>query len=569
MTTIKVSELKKIIKELINENAYDAIDEPPFDENTYGGWLDPDCHFHPVRYQGHSGYAQHVLSQMGVSRDMYHTAYEELFKRRFVRVAFVHHCLHFAYSPEGKNLPPPTPRQMKALKDLAIERKCDAMYDDNLDKPLSDYSLHENYQYVPTKYDGLGYSAWWMDPKGIFHDVKNNGSPEKGHWNWAKNYVQKTLNRELTENDDPIEILMNNGWMRITFNYYNDGALEFTYTKDDKLTNSILRSLRNHAIELHASALIDGKKNKPLELNEASSRKTFTRDENLRWWMDPKGKLVNVSNAGHYAWGRDYIIGKFGEHHPLSVKAETDYEVPYDVFFHEGWIRLVYSTVDKILTYEYKHKTPTSEQMNTIIDLGKKFNVVILYDETAKKAKYFSGETEEEESLVAEDMSYDELMKLTTPERKERASNVNVRSLPVSVENNQEQWNFRYKSSPQTTVTDKPFKGSISFLKGKVGQNNNAMKMKCMVDCECPDFKYRFAYNDAAKGASKIGPDSLNKAINRRPKPAYDEGEGLCKHLVALSRFLKTKIQATKKSNLFEALDAVANQGPFNITYND
>jgi len=36
-----------------------------------------------------------------------------------------------------------------------------------------------------------------------------------------------------------------------------------------------------------------------------------------------------------------------------------------------------------------------------------------------------------------------------------------------------------------------------------------------------------------------------------------------------LGRFLKTKIQATKKSNLFEAIDDVARQGPFNVTYYD
>jgi hypothetical protein len=96
------------------------------------------------------------------------------------------------------------------------------------------------------------------------------------------------------------------------------------------------------------------------------------------------------------------------------------------------------------------------------------------------------------------------------------------------------------------------------------------MKMKCKVDCGCPDYRFRWAYKNYEQGAGKIGPDSLNKCINRSPKPAYDEGHpGLCKHLTALGRFLKTKIQATKKSNLFEAIDDVARQGPFNVTYYD
>ena len=166
-------------------------------------------------------------------------------------------------------------------------------------------------------------------------------------------------------------------------------------------------------------------------------------------------------------------------------------------------------------------------------------------------------------------MTYKELLSLTTDDRKERAANVNVRSIPVSVEEGQEQWNFRYKSSPQTTVTDEPFEGHILFLKGEVEKGDNAMDLECKVDCGCPDFMYRFAYNDTQKGASDVGPDSLSGCANRRPKPAYDYGEGLCKHLTALGRYLRTKIAATKKSNLFEAINDVAGQGPFNITYYD
>ncbi len=172
-----------------------------------------------------------------------------------------------------------------------------------------------------------------------------------------------------------------------------------------------------------------------------------------------------------------------------------------------------------------------------------------------------------ENIFISETMTYDELLRLTTDDRKERASNVNVRSLPISMDKNMERWNFRYKSTQGTT--GEPFKGNITFLKGEVEPNDDAAKLECKVDCSCKDFMYRFAYNDAAKGASQVGADSLNGAINRRPKPAYDYGEGLCKHLTALGRFLKTKIQSTKKSNLFEAIDDIANQGTFNVTYYD
>ena len=87
-------------------------------------------------------------------------------------------------------------------------------------------------------------------------------------------------------------------------------------------------------------------------------------------------------------------------------------------------------------------------------------------------------------------------------ERKEPA-NVTARSLDVSMDGGNEQWNFRYKSSPQTTVTDKPFRGSITFLKGEFEEGDDATKLECKVDCGCPDFMYRFAYNDTAKGTRR------------------------------------------------------------------
>jgi len=677
MNTIKVSELKKIIKEIISESVYDV---PMLeDENSrYGGWLDPDGKFHPIGYQEHGAYAIHVLSQMGVKRNLYVNSYEELYKRKFIRVTFGgNKILYFNYAMNDvKIVPPPSSKQMKELKDLAIERGYDVLFDEHLNKQVnydllqeanethfvglkywwmdSHYKLHrvpfeqhrswaeeylkkvgygftrdvykamyrlgfvrlvlQDYNgekllsysygkerhlnskqlkhikdlaieeqctyliddergkdiplqenkwkdlYKPTKWDNIGYSAWWLEPNGTFHDVKEG---KMGHWNWAKHYIQTKLHKVVTEDDDPIQILINNGWIKVSFNYYNGGELQFQYLNDSKLTNSLLRALRNRAIELQATALIDVNKNKPLELNE--QRKIFTPDGNLRWWMDTQGKINDVSREGHRDWGYKYLENKFGKNHEILTRADNDYEVVYDVFFNEGWVRLLFINEPKMLCYEYGEKAPSSTQVTAIKNLAKELGAYSLFNEKTNKMERLNGF----KKPMQEDMSYEELMKLTTPERKERAANVTVRSLPVTVEKNGEQWNFRYKSSPQTTVTDQPFRGSISFIKGAVGQNNNAMKMKCKVDCECPDFKFRFAYNDAAKNASQIGPDSLNKALNRRPKPAYDYGEGLCKHLVALSRFLKTKIQATRKSNLFEALDDVANQGPFDVTYYD
>ena len=74
-----------------------------------------------------------------------------------------------------------------------------------------------------------------------------------------------------------------------------------------------------------------------------------------------------------------------------------------------------------------------------------------------------------------------------------------------------------------------------------------------MVDCDCPDYRYRFAYNNFEVGAgilgnpkNKTGWQFHNKNIGTPPRPVSqggvgDYGPGLCKHLCALSKFLETK----------------------------
>jgi hypothetical protein len=170
-------------------------------------------------------------------------------------------------------------------------------------------------------------------------------------------------------------------------------------------------------------------------------------------------------------------------------------------------------------------------------------------------------------------LTYDELMQATTPKRKEKAQHhVRTRSIPVSVDDEgHEQWNFRYRSDKETGDPGEPYQGRVTFLKGEVGKDDSAKDLQCEVDCECKDYMYRFAYNNAEKNAGQVGPETLSGVINRKPKPAYDYGIGLCKHLTALAKYLRTKISTVqpRTSNLFEAVSDVAKQGPFTVTYYD
>ena len=286
------------------------------------------------------------------------------------------------------------------------------------------------------------------------------------------------------------------------------------------------------------------------------------------WWMEPNGILHEVykgsTNYGHWKFAKDYVI-----RHGLVDKELVD-GLCVMILMDKGWVRLTFNYYrDGVLHFDKSKTKPVSERtLSEIKSLAAELGASKLMDDNTNK----------EVPPLFENMNYDDLLKLTadtprSPEddtnRIDRSKTVTVRSLPVSIEENSEQWNFRYKSSRVSSVTDETFEGHITFLKGELGRNDDAARLECKVDCGCPDYMYRFAYNNYVQGAGNIGPDSENNAINRRPKPAYDIGEGLCKHLVALGKYLQTKIATTKKQNIFEAIDEVAKQGPFNITYQD
>jgi predicted RNA-binding Zn-ribbon protein involved in translation (DUF1610 family) len=184
---------------------------------------------------------------------------------------------------------------------------------------------------------------------------------------------------------------------------------------------------------------------------------------------------------------------------------------------------------------------------------------LIFHAEIKKRLAYIN-------KKLNEQMTYNQLLRYVDNGRKDRADDVATRSIPVSVDEGVESWNFRYKSNPSTT--GKAYQGAIRFIK-RPKASKNAADVPCKVDCGCPDFRYRWAYNNSKEDAADIGPNTLNKCINRSPKPAYDYGIGLCKHLVALGGYLQTKIKSSKKSNLFEAIDEISKQGNFTVNCAD
>jgi len=216
------------------------------------------------------------------------------------------------------------------------------------------------------------------------------------------------------------------------------------------------------------------------------------------------------------------------------------------------------------LNPELKHKI-LKLPVNKLAVVADKLNMPVIQLKNLLGRNVAESSLQKEET-VTERMSYNDLLRSSEDGRKNRAKTVRARSLPVSTENNKESWNFRYKSNPSRTGN--PHQGNIKFFKEST--TDNAADIDCQVDCSCPDFKYRFAYADAKQDASQIGNNSLNKCINRRPAVRNPrEIPGMCKHLIALKDYLKTKIDNSSKQRISESLDALTKTPTFNVEYFD
>lgn len=152
------------------------------------------------------------------------------------------------------------------------------------------------------------------------------------------------------------------------------------------------------------------------------------------------------------------------------------------------------------------------------------------------------------QKVLTERMSFRDLYSTSTPDRVDRSKSVRSKSLRVTSMDGQEAWTFSYKSSPSTT--GHRWHGYVRFLKDNVEQAASAADLDCMVDCDCPDYRYRFAYNNAKEEAGAIGPNSWNQNNGQPPRPREqggvgDYGTGMCKHLISIGEYLKTNIEPT------------------------
>ena len=175
--------------------------------------------------------------------------------------------------------------------------------------------------------------------------------------------------------------------------------------------------------------------------------------------------------------------------------------------------------------------------------------------------------------LLTEVMTFRQLFSRTDAGRRDRGNRMRVRSLAGTADEDSENWNFSYKSANDHITTGKSHMGRISFGKDAYVRYKNKKNMDevvCKVDCSCPDYRYRWAYANAAQQAGEMGVNSLNKCNGNAPvKTNPRRKPSLCKHLVSLKNYLRTKLEE-QQGDLGSRLSGIVRENPtFLVEYED
>jgi hypothetical protein len=157
---------------------------------------------------------------------------------------------------------------------------------------------------------------------------------------------------------------------------------------------------------------------------------------------------------------------------------------------------------------------------------------------------------------LAERLTYDQLFRASDPKRVYRSFKVKGPPLELDSYQDAAYYAFNFKSFPSTTGLR--HRGYVKFVRPRLGGQKPLQHLECVVDCTCPDFRYRWAWANKQRGSSRVGAQSLNQALNRAPRHTNPKSKpGLCKHILAareyiyglLSSFPNTEPDTAEKLN--------------------
>ena len=140
---------------------------------------------------------------------------------------------------------------------------------------------------------------------------------------------------------------------------------------------------------------------------------------------------------------------------------------------------------------------------------------------------------------LCERLTFDKLFRISDPKRVYRSFTVHGPPLEIDSYQDTAYYCFNFKSDPSTTGLR--HRGYVKFFKPKKKNPSEVplQHLECLVDCECPDFRYRWAWANKQRGSSVVGDRSLNQALNRAPRKTNPTGApGLCKHILAARQYI-------------------------------
>jgi hypothetical protein len=396
--------------------------------------------------------------------------------------------------------------------------------------------------------------SWWLNPSGEKFRVSFQRHSSKAS-EILKAYPDKEKEAGLR---DPQSVLYDMNWIAVRI-LLNSGKLKIAYNPAIPPTSAQMDTLRKMADEFNYD---ETNKNKITHIEDESAKK----DINLEESVEPS--LIKYDYIGGIIDGEVRAerlpVGK------ARFRAHSEFTGLYSGQNHTNW--RYYADRDKVMWNLH----PDPENIKKVNEFLAKKGII-----NPMHSAIYRGIRENSEKLN-ERMSFADLYDDTDDERifKSKLPGMRVRPMAISMENDNETWNFGYTSQEKSQYKrhrDKVgHRGRIIFFKDSVEPDDNAEDLECMVDCDCKDFQMRWAYVDAQQDASMIGPNSLNKAINRPPLKTNPEGETkLCKHLAALVRYLVTNLDKARQRahlrrkpfNIFEEMDELANKGNDTTNY--
>jgi hypothetical protein len=135
-------------------------------------------------------------------------------------------------------------------------------------------------------------------------------------------------------------------------------------------------------------------------------------------------------------------------------------------------------------------------------------------------------------------LTFDRLFQVSDPKRVTRSFDVKGPPLDIDAYRDSVYYAFNFKSHI-TNTTGLRHRGYVKFFRPRSNVPTPLQHLPCIVDCTCPDYRYRWAWANKQRGSGVVGPRSMNQSLNRAPRITNPQARpGLCKHILAVRDYI-------------------------------